>query len=138
VDLLRGTDDILKAMRFTPDNIRLKIVGRISDNNDSNTDWLQDLLKDPSIANKVVIYPPVPYAKVVDEIDSCDILLQPSGSNTHASRYANPLKLFDYMARGKPIVAADVPSHREILEGHNALFYRPGHPENLAHCITSL
>jgi len=76
---------------------------------------------------------------VAAQIDACDIVLQPAGLNTHASRYAAPLKLFDYMARGKPIVAAGVPCHRELLQdGINARIYRPGDPEDLAACIMSL
>jgi glycosyltransferase involved in cell wall biosynthesis len=100
---------------------------------------LDELLRDSKIGPKVEIVPPVPVAQVVDEIDQCDIMLQPAGSYPHTTDYAAPLKLFDYMVRGKPIVAADVPCHREIVQdGFNASLYRHGDVPHLAACVKSL
>jgi glycosyltransferase involved in cell wall biosynthesis len=36
-----------------------------------------------------------------------------------------PLKIFDYLAAGKPIVATDVPAHRAVLNDSLALLVRP-------------
>jgi glycosyltransferase involved in cell wall biosynthesis len=36
-----------------------------------------------------------------------------------------PLKVFDYMAAGKPIVASDLPMHRAVLDGERALLVEP-------------
>jgi glycosyltransferase involved in cell wall biosynthesis len=66
-------------------------------------------------------------------------MLLPAGLSRHRSHYVAPLKLFDYMARGKPIVAADVPAHLELLhDGVNARLYRPDDPEHLAACIMAV
>jgi glycosyltransferase involved in cell wall biosynthesis len=141
VDQMRGVDDVFKALRFLPDQIRLRIVGRIPDSNGSEgmPAWLSDLLRDPAIANRVEFHSPVPYSQVAAEIDACDLVLQPAGLNAHASRYAAPLKLFDYMARGKPILAAGVPCHLELLQdGMNARIYKPGDPQDLASEIMTL
>jgi len=140
-DRMRGVDHVLEALRFLPDRIHLRVVGRVRYSSDSGdtTAWLSELLSDPDIASRAELDPPVPYAEVAAQIDACDIVLQPAGLNTHTSRYAAPLKLFDYMARGKPIVAAGVPCHLELLQdGVNARIYRPGDPEDLAACIMSL
>ena len=46
--------------------------------------------------------------------------------------YASPLKIFDYMAAGRPIVAPDQPNIREILtDGVDALLFDPARPEAL-------
>ena len=51
----------------------------------------------------------------------------------------SPLKLFEYMAAGVPIVASDLPALREILsDGNNALLTPPGDPQALATAIRSL
>jgi glycosyltransferase involved in cell wall biosynthesis len=49
------------------------------------------------------------------------------------------LKLFEYMAAGVPVVAADLPSFREILsDGETALLVPPEDPEALAGGIRRL
>ena len=46
-----------------------------------------------------------------------------------ARYFTSPLKLFDYMAAGAPIVASDLPTVREVLtDGDNALLVPPGRP----------
>jgi glycosyltransferase involved in cell wall biosynthesis len=50
-----------------------------------------------------------------------DLALQP-----RAVRYASPLKLFEYMASGRAIIAPDQPNIREILtNGENAILFDP-------------
>jgi glycosyltransferase involved in cell wall biosynthesis len=49
------------------------------------------------------------------------------------------LKLFEYMASGRPIVASDLPSIREVLtDDHNALLVEPGNPQALTAAIRRL
>ena len=53
-----------------------------------------------------------------------DIALQP-----RVVAYASPLKIFEYMAAARAIVAPDQPNIREILEhGRTALLFDPGDP----------
>lgn len=40
-----------------------------------------------------------------------------------------PLKIFDYLAAGKPIVATDIPAHRALLDEDRALLTRAWSPE---------
>jgi len=142
IDRMRGVDHVLQAMRYLPDRFHLQIVGRaLREEDDGGADpgWLTRLLDEPDIGRKVELVGSVPYSEVVTQIDMCDIVIQPAGLNQMFSRYAAPLKLFDYMARGKPIVAADVPCHAEALkEGFNCVTYRAGDPADLAKRIMSL
>ncbi len=53
--------------------------------------------------------------------------------------YASPLKLFDSLAAGVPTLAPDQPNLRELVtDGENALLFRPGDGEALAHRLTQL
>jgi glycosyltransferase involved in cell wall biosynthesis len=53
--------------------------------------------------------------------------------------YASPLKLFEYMALSRAIVAPDAPNIREILT-HNAdaLLFEPENPKSLGEAIRAL
>ncbi|MBR0651039.1 glycosyltransferase family 4 protein [Roseomonas terrae] len=56
-----------------------------------------------------------------------DIALQPA-----AVEYASPLKVFEYMAAGRAIIAPDQPNLREVLEdGRTALLVPPGDADAL-------
>src|SRR5207253_1617909 len=46
---------------------------------------------------------------------------------------ASPLKLFEYLAAGRPIVASDLAALREVLrDGENACLVEPGNAATLA------
>ena len=64
---------------------------------------------------QVVIRDRVPPREVPLWMGACDIGVIPSPPTPHYSRYSSPLKLFEYMAAGLPIVASDLPALREIL-----------------------
>jgi len=51
------------------------------------------------------------------------------GPGTDAAKWMSPLKIFEYMASGKLIIASDLPVIREVLEHEfNALLCRPDNP----------
>ena len=141
IDQERGVDSLVAAMRGLSDRFMLRLVGRFREPiaSGQRPAWLSVLLNDPAIRTKVELVPPVPVGQVAEEIDRCDILLQPASDHVISLRYRAPLKLFDYMVRGKPIIAADVPCHKELLQdGVNACLYRYDDVEHLAACIKSL
>lgn len=49
--------------------------------------------------------------------------------------YTSPLKLFEYMALRRPIVASDLPATRKILNNNNAVLIKPDTPEELGNKI---
>lgn len=60
------------------------------------------------------------------------VLVMPTVA-TPSARYTCPLKLFEYMSAGRPIVASDLPPLRELVDdGRTALLVAPGDPEALA------
>jgi glycosyltransferase involved in cell wall biosynthesis len=73
-------------------------------------------------------------ASIPDLIGGFDIALQPQ-----VVSYASPLKLFEYMAAGRAIVAPDLPNIREILcDGVNALLFDPAEDDSMWKAIVRL
>jgi glycosyltransferase involved in cell wall biosynthesis len=78
---------------------------------------------------------PVKPPQVADYQRAADVLVLPQLDLEAQS----PLKLYEYMAAGRPIVASDLPPIREVLEhGKTALLVPPGDPVALAEAISRL
>jgi glycosyltransferase involved in cell wall biosynthesis len=76
---------------------------------------------------------PRPYSELADNLAAADVLLLPNTRESDESaRFTSPIKLFAYMAAGKPIVASDVPAVREVLSGKNAYLVPADDPAALA------
>ena len=63
---------------------------------------------------------------------SCDILLMPFPDIKHYRYYMSPLKMFEYMASKRPIIASSLPSLLEIMNNKNCVLVRPDDVEDLA------
>lgn len=67
-------------------------------------------------------------------ISAFDVALQPE-----VTAYASPLKLFEYMALGRAIVAPDAPNIREVLtDDVDAILFEPNNPTSLAQAVRAL
>jgi len=78
----------------------------------------------------------IPYKKVPEYVGVMDICVAPHLKDTNQ---ASPVKIFDYMACGKPIVASDIEVVREITERSGcAVLVSPEQPNELARAILFL
>lgn len=77
-----------------------------------------------------------PYTSLPVNQKAADVLVLPNSGQKKISQYwTSPLKLFSYMASGRPIVASDLPSIREVLNENSAILVRPDSPTDLAEGI---
>jgi glycosyltransferase involved in cell wall biosynthesis len=86
----------------------------------------------------------VPHERIPLCQAAADILLMPYSRSIEASsgqdiaEVINPMKMFEYMASGRAIVSADLPSIREVLNENNAVFCVPDDIGAWQAAITSL
>lgn len=73
----------------------------------------------------------LPPAQVHGFLSACDMLLAPyqhgpkTASGRDTSRWMSPLKIFEYMASGVPMVVSDFPVLREVLDQNMAMLVPP-------------
>jgi glycosyltransferase involved in cell wall biosynthesis len=77
-----------------------------------------------------------PHSEMPYWLKAADMLVLPNSGKYDISKYwTSPLKLFEYMASNRPIVASALPSIREVLNQRNSILVEPDNPENLANGI---
>jgi glycosyltransferase involved in cell wall biosynthesis len=68
-----------------------------------------------------------------------DVCVMPFPWTEHFAYYASPMKLFEYMASRRAIIASDLPSTAEVVKhDESALLYPPGDTNGLAGAIIRL
>lgn len=70
---------------------------------------------------------------------AADILVLPNTAKENISLYyTSPMKLFEYMASRRPIVASRIPSIIELIDDTCALLFKPDDPESLRRSLIRL
>jgi glycosyltransferase involved in cell wall biosynthesis len=90
-------------------------------------------IKDEYQLRNLILIDRQPHTKIPYYLKAADVLVLPNKKGDAMSeKYTSPLKLFEYMAAGRPIVASDLSSIREILNDKNAVLVVPNNPHMLA------
>ncbi|MBF0568185.1 MAG: glycosyltransferase family 4 protein [Nitrospirae bacterium] len=99
---------------------------------------LRRLADSLGLAGRVNFVGQLSHAEVLKYMREAKIAVVPNLAES-VSVYSSPLKMFEYMASGCPIVASDIPGIREILtDGKDAVFFTPGDVQSLVAAIKIL
>ena len=82
----------------------------------------------------VLVQPAVPHHEIPEVISKADICVAPLGLNDrNVTQGACPIKVLEYMAAGRPLIASNMPIVRELLrEDVDGLLFSPSDPNDLA------
>lgn len=121
----KGAAVLLEAVRKIQDVLFIFVGGTQED--------VADFKKQAENLNNVLIVGHKPYQEIPYWLRAADVLCLPNSGQEDISKYwTSPMKLFEYMAAKKPIVASNLSSIREILNEENAVLVEPDNPEALA------
>jgi glycosyltransferase involved in cell wall biosynthesis len=125
----KGISDILKAIKKLDDkNILFLAVG----GNEEAINYYKKIAKDFCVDNQSIFFSRQSQLQLALFQKAADVLLMPFPKIAHYEYFMTPLKMFEYMAAKRPIIASDLPSIREILNDRNCFFCEPGNFEDLA------
>jgi glycosyltransferase involved in cell wall biosynthesis len=127
----QGIDLLLEAFALVLkeiDEVDLAVIG----GTDSDIRKYRDMAGRLGIAAKVHFFGPKPVAQLAGYLSQADILLSPriKGKNT-------PMKLYSYLKSGKVVLATDLPTHTQVLDGGVAMVAPPS-PKEFAMGLLSL
>lgn len=123
----RGIEMLIDAAQRFKDIFFLVVGGLEADN-----DRYVAISKEKGVKN-FFIKGFVPHTEVPKYLKASDVLAIPYSSDvtikggTKAAEFTSPIKLFEYMAAGKPIISSKLPTITEVLEdGRTASFFEAG------------
>ena len=126
----KGVDLVIEAVAALPEVHGLIIGGHPEE---PDLARVKALAAERHCAPRITFTGLLPPADVAARLQEADVLVLPNPASAISSLSTSPLKLFEYMAAGRPIVASDLPAIREILaDDHNAVLVAPGDAGALA------
>jgi glycosyltransferase involved in cell wall biosynthesis len=126
----KGVEILLRAVALLP-RVRAVIIGGYP--NEADLAKMRGLTRELRLDDRVEFTGQVEPSKVSPLLAAADLLILPVTGARSFKQYTSPMKLFEYMALGKPIVASDLPAIGEVLrDGENAVLVEPDSPERLA------
>ncbi|OHA15161.1 MAG: hypothetical protein A3G52_03465 [Candidatus Taylorbacteria bacterium RIFCSPLOWO2_12_FULL_43_20] len=116
-------------------NARIMLVG----GNDADRMDVEEYIRSKGVTNASIL-PFLPHREVLRLMKTADVLVLPNTADEERSaKYTTPIKLFEYMASGRPIVSSDIPSVSHFLkDGENAILAVPDDHVDFAEKISLL
>lgn len=130
----KGIKTMIEALSLLDKDVKMIFVGA----EEGEIKEYKNLIDRLHVFSQCLFFGYQPYIKAIKYMKAIDVLVIPFPNEPHYAVFASPLKLFEYMASGAPIVASDLPALREILNDKNAIFFKPGSGDDLAQGIKML
>lgn len=132
----KGVDVLVRAVAEVP-QARLVVLGGLQGEADQRR--IAALVVSCGLSARTEMPGTVPPARVADELRRAAVVVAPFLHTAMSERHTSPLKAFEAMAAGRPLVASDLPASREFLRHEeNAILVPPGDPPALAQALRRL
>ena len=132
----KGVDVLVRALALAPGLDGLIVGGHPGEHDRARVDALVAELR---LSERVRITGQLPFRDVRTRLRHASILVLPNSASAISERYTSPLKLFEYLTLGRPIVASNLPAIREVLtHERTALLVPPDDPPALARALERL
>jgi glycosyltransferase involved in cell wall biosynthesis len=132
----KGVDILIEALARLP-HVDAVIVGGHSQERDLQR--VQALAGRHALGSRITFTGLLPPPEVAAQLARAHVLALPNTATGMSERYTSPLKLFEYLAAGRAIVASDLPAIREVVRhGEQAWLVPPGDAAALAAALDHL
>jgi glycosyltransferase involved in cell wall biosynthesis len=133
----KGVEVLLHALARVPDLPALVVGGR--DGEDPRRDALKRMADQLGLRDRIEWTGWLPAAAAWQRLRAGDMGIVPTRAGDSQELSTSPLKLFEYLASGLPVIASDLPALREIVrEGENGMLFAEGDADALAATLASL
>lgn len=129
----KGVEALVEVAERMLEDVQVCLVG----GNDEDMERLKKKL--PSAMKRVHFPGHRPYAEIPLWFAAADALvITGTSKDANSVHYTSPIKLFEYLAANRPIVAVDSPAVRDIVSSQEVYFYEPDSTESLRETLTEV
>ncbi len=127
-----GVREVAMTLRDAPPGVRLLVAG------DGDDYEALVALRDAGLSDRLILTGRVPYSRIPSLLAAADVCLLPFHT-VPATEHIVPIKLYEYMAGGKPVIAAPLPGvRRDVGEGNGVVYAEAAHQVEMALAIRPL
>jgi glycosyltransferase involved in cell wall biosynthesis len=124
--LIESVSEIVDSGR---DKLHLLLVGE-----GAMRPELSELIRRHNLSRYVTMTGWVEHSRIFDYISAMDVTLLPN-----SNLWGSPMKIFEYMAMGKPVVAPAYDPIKEVItSGRNGILFKPGDYSELRQAVLAL
>lgn len=123
-----GLLDVIPALRTIYPTLQVILVGGRA----TEIERLKEYAELRGVTGMITFVGPRPQNSVVRYLGAADVLVIP---DTVSDITASPLKLFEYLALGQPIVLPDLPALQEILPTDHGYYFSRGNRQELRQAL---
>ncbi len=129
----KGLDTMIKALQFLPEEVIIIFVG----GKEGEIEEYKSFAEREGVSKRCLFFPWQNEGKLAEFEQTMDVLVIPYPDRPHFRNYGFPMKVYEYMASGVPIVYSDLEIIKEVL-GDCAVSFKQGDEKNLAEKIKEL
>jgi glycosyltransferase involved in cell wall biosynthesis len=140
MDQEKGIGDLIRAIHYVKLRSSVPILLLCVGENPEEMDPYRRIAGESGLTSDEIQFVGFqPHSEVARWMKACDVCAIPTPPSRFFTQYVSPMKLFEYLAVGVPIVATDLPAHREIIrDGENGILVQPQNPAALAEGILKI
>lgn len=129
-DILKSLSEIIKQKK----NVLFVAVG----GSPEEINYYQQIAADNGVTEYTLFLAKVSQIQLAVYQKAFDVLLMPFPYTKHYAYYMSPLKMFEYLASQRPIIATDLPSVLDVLDDQSAVLIKPGDTGQLTRAVLKL
>ena len=128
INLDRGAEEMVEAMKYLPEEYLFVIVG-----GGDVFDKLRRIIRENKLESKVMIKGKIPYQDLIQYTHAADLGLSLDKNTNLNYEFSLPNKLFDYIHHKTPVLASNLTEIKRIITEHQVgWILESHHPEKIA------
>lgn len=130
----KGISDCILALKALPNEVHLVAAG----GSEADVAHYANKAQQEGVAARVHLAGHMPQRELARYNSAADVLMMPFPDTPHYRSHMSPVKMFEYMASGRPIIASDLPTIREVLSEEDSFIVQPNDPQGIARAVEVL